>query len=201
MLPLPALANGALSPGAYIFQTAASLLAMYFAFRLFIAGPLESSAPAVFSPLLSTLGNMAGDNHLFRRLLENSCLDLLVMCLESGMDAAQALKLLQGSVPGRKLKSRLAFAASAVRNSGSDLSSALEQNGILRNPEVLLFFRTCEASGTLHSDMRTYVSRTREQLAATLDYWIRRIAVLVFVGVVAYAAMRIVPLFTGMLPA
>lgn len=40
----------------------------------------------------------------------------------------------------------------------------------------------CEALGTLHCKMHKFIARQRQEVKNTMDYWIRNISVVVYIG-------------------
>lgn len=195
VLPLPALVAGALTPAAYIVQSAIGIGVVALLYRVLLVVPFRAASIGAFNPLLLKCLDWVGREHFLRLQFEVSYLDLLTLCLDSGMDAVQALTLLQGNFRAKALKRRHAFAISKVDKGGCSLTEALGGQGILRHPTVLSFLAMSEASGTLHSDMREFLERQRQEVSATTDYWIRRASVVVYIGAAAYAAMKVVPLF------
>ncbi len=74
------------------------------------------------------------------------------------------------------------FAISKVYKGGCSLSEAQIGQGILKNQAVLFFLTMFEASGTLHCKMRKFIARQRQEVENTMDYWIRNISVVVYIG-------------------
>jgi len=68
------------------------------------------------------------------------------------------------------MKKRHAFAISKVEKGGSSLSDALGGQDILRHPQVLSFLAASEASGTIHSELREFLVRKRQEVEETTDY-------------------------------
>jgi type II secretory pathway component PulF len=191
VLPLPDLASGALSMSRYVAQTGAGLFLLYIAYSQLLVRPLKTAAIAAFNPVLIKLLQYVGPNHLLCRQFELSYLDLLTLCLESGMDNVQSLKVLQDCFKDRSFRNRHVLAASKVSNSGIALSDALSKHEILHNTEIIAFMKICEASGTLHSDMVTFIQGKKRAVEAIMNGWIRRISSLVYTIVVIYSAMKI----------
>jgi hypothetical protein len=109
------------------------------------------------------------------------------------------LKLISRNVAGKKLQRRHLFAISKIVKSDASLVNALGGQDLIRYPEVLSFLAGCEASGTLHSDIRLYLARQRMEIDDTLDNWLRRLGVAVFIAVAVYAGLKIVPYFMTLL--
>ena len=199
VLPLPALFGGILSPGVYLVQVVASLGVLYLLYRTLLVVPFENATPGAFNPVLIRSLGFTGREHFLRLQFEVSYLGLLTLCLDSGLDAVQALKLLQENVRQKAIRKQHALAISKVSKGGASLTEALGGQGIIQNSQVLSFLAASEQSGTLHSDMREFIRRKQVEVDATADYWIRNISVLVYLGSVVYAALKIVPLFMGTL--
>jgi len=95
VLPLPALFAGSLSSMGYALQVGISLLVIRLLFRSLLVKPFERAEIGVFNSWLIRSQRFVSDNNLLRLMFEISYLGLLTLCLESGMDAVNALKLMQ----------------------------------------------------------------------------------------------------------
>lgn len=194
LLPLPAVANGSMSSVAYSVQAGISILLIRFFYRALLLKSFERAEIGAFNGLLLRSLRFVGDDHFLRQLFEVSYMDLLTLCLESGMDAANALKLMQRCFRNKKLRQQHAFAISKISKSGASLSDTLGQFEILKSFEVISFLVASEASGTLHSAMRDFIQRKRQEMDAVVDLLLRRLAVTIYTCVVAYAVFKLVPL-------
>lgn len=193
LLPLPSLASGALSLPAYGLGVAAKLGVLYAAYKLIIARAFTTAAHAAFNPFLARLLRRVGSGHFLRLQYDVAYLDLLTLCLDSGMDAVQSLQLMQRCRKDRDFQRRHALAVSAVAKEGKGLATVLSVNGILANPQVLSYLVTSEASGTLHSDLRTFVAKKKEEVDTTVAYWVNRIGTLLYAAAIIYAVVNILP--------
>jgi hypothetical protein len=86
------------------------------------------------------------------------------------------------AISASRTRRQLMFAISKVYKGGCSLSEAQIGQGILKNLAVLSFLTMCEASGTLHCKMRKFIARQRQEVENTMDYWIRNISVVVYIG-------------------
>lgn len=194
LLPIPAVANGSLTLIAYSVQAGISLLLIRFFFRALLLKSFERAEIGAFNAWLMRSLRFVGDEHFLRQLFEVSYLDLLTLCLESGMDAVNALKLMQRCFPNKKFRQQHAFAISKISKSGASLSETLNQFEILKSVEVNSFLVASEASGTLHSAMRDFIQRKQQEMDATVNKLLQRLAGAIYAAVLVYAVFRILPL-------
>ena len=198
-LPISVVAAGTLSLVSYAIRTLLAIVVLILRYQQLIVRPFTRVRLGAFSPILLKSLSLASDRHFLRRMFYVSYLDMLTMCQDSGMDAVQALKLISRNVAGKKLQRRHLFAISKIVKSDASLVNALGGQDLIRYPEVLSFLAGCEASGTLHSDIRLYLARQRMEIDDTLDNWLRRLGVAVFIAVAVYAGLKIVPYFMTLL--
>jgi type II secretory pathway component PulF len=180
--PIPALASGALSPAAYAGGAAVKLLVLYAGFRLLVARPFERAMGAAFNPLLLRALHYLGDGHWLRQHYEVAYLDLVTLCLDCGLDAAEALRLLREACDDADYRQRHTFALQRIDIAGLSLAQTLGGMGLVRNPMLQSFLIASENSGTLHSDMRAFLVRKRAENAATLEHFVKKVALWMYVG-------------------
>lgn len=157
--PLPAVAAGELGTGAYLLRCALLILLARTLYRLFIVTPFERGSGAAFNPMLLRIKRRLHNEHWLCLLQEIAWVDLLVLCLESGMDAAEALTLLRDSTTDKDSRLQHQRALNLVQKNGLALTQALGTSGLVKHPQVLSFLHSSEQSGTLHSDLRIFVAR------------------------------------------
>jgi len=199
VLPLPAVFASVMTVTGYGFQVLVGVAILVLLYRTLILKPFANATMGAFNPLLLKSLRFVSDSHFLRLQFEVAYMDLLTLCLASGMDAVQSMKLLQDNFSQRTMKKRHAFAISKVEKGGSSLSDALGGQDILRHPQVLSFLAASEASGTMHSELREFLVRKRQEVEETTDYWIRRVGAVVYVATAGYAVLKIVPLFMSTL--
>lgn len=199
VLPLPAVAAGSLPLVSYALRSLLAITVLLLCYHHLIVRPFARARLGAFNPLLLKSLSLVRNPHFLRRMFDVAYLDMLTLCLDSGMDAVQALKLMSQNMIGKKQQRRHMFAISKIDKSGASLAEALGGQGIIGHPEVLSFLAACEASGTLHSDMREYLWRQRREIDGTVDYWLRRLGVAVFIAVAGYTSLKIVPYFMALL--
>jgi type II secretory pathway component PulF len=194
VLPLPSLLEGSLTSMAYALQVGISLLIIRLLFRSLLVKPFERAEIGAFNGWLIRSQRFVNDHNLLRLMFEISYLDLLTLCLESGMDAVNALKLMQRCSKNKKFQRQHALVVSKISKSGASLSESLNQYDILKNHEVISFLVSSEHSGTLHSALREFTERKSHEIDATVGHLMGRLSSVIYLGVVVYAVSRILPL-------
>ncbi len=180
--PIPALASGKLRPAAYAFKAAVKLLVLYTGYKLLIARPFERAVGAAFNPLLLKALRHLGDQHWLRQHYEVAYLDLVTLCLDCGLNAAEALRLLREACDDPDYRQAHSLALQRIEIAGLSLSQSLIGMGLIRNAMLQNFLITAENSGTLHSDLRTTLIRLRVQNAANLEHFVKKVALWVYAG-------------------
>ncbi len=180
--PIPALANGMLSPGAYAVGAAAKLLVLYFGFRFFVARPFERAVGAAFNPLLLRVLPHLDDQHWLRQHHEVAYLDLVTLCLDCGLNAAETLRLLRDGCDDPEYRQSHTLALQRIDIAGLSLAQTLIGTGLLRNTTLQSFVVTSENSGTLHSDLRTFLIRKRTENAGNLEHFVKKVALWGYMG-------------------
>src|SRR5688572_19264461 len=110
--PLPALAAGILGVGAYLTGVTLRLLFVYALYTLCFVLPFERASSSAFNPVLLFSLRWLGNTHWLRLQFEIAYLNLLTLCLASGLDAIASLKLLQESITNNHHRKRHAIAIS-----------------------------------------------------------------------------------------
>jgi type II secretory pathway component PulF len=185
--PLPDIARGTLDVGTYLLEAGLKVLILYLLYKVLIVRPFENATATAFNPLIFRGLRYVSDQHWLRMMYEVAYLNLLTLCLESGLDAAQTLKLMrEGSAdPGYRWEHGQAL--KQVEQSGLSLAQALAANGIIRNTQVFSFLNASEKSGTLHSDMRVFLMKKQEEAAKNLRHFVKTLALwlyLISIGIV-----------------
>lgn len=180
--PLPALARGSLSPGAYLFDAGVQLLFLYLGYRVLVARPFERAVAAAFNPWLLKLLRHLDDQHWLRQHYEVAYLDLITLCLDCGLNTGEALRLLREASADPDYRQMHNFAIQQVEIAGLSLAQVLAGTGLLRNATLQSFVVTSENSGTLHSDLRAYLVRKRLENASNLEHFVKRIALWLYAG-------------------
>jgi type II secretory pathway component PulF len=192
VLPIPGLALGSVTATQYLLAAGIKSFFLYCAYRVLFVLPMSKSASAAFNPLISLMLKFTGNRGFIREMFEVSYLNLLVLCLESGMDAVETLKLLRDGKSDRQYRSAHSNAIRAIGDSGLGLTLALNVNGIITNPAIIGFMNTSEHTGTLHSDLKKFVQRKKSELRTELNFRIRKAGNWFYFGVLFYAAFSIV---------
>lgn len=167
--PAPALAAGAISVWQFLFGASVKFAVLYTLYRVLIVRTFEQ-AEGPMSPLMVALALRKDSSHWLRQYFEVSYLNLLVLCLGSGIDAVSSLKTMQEMVPDKRLYLQHGVAASQVMDRGITLTQALVGSGIIQNYEIGNFLNTSEKSGSLHSDMKQYLARRNSELFTLLKH-------------------------------
>ncbi len=173
--PLPQLAAGALSVAAYFTGVAVRLLLVYGVYHIAIVLPFERTSSSAFNPLLLYSLRYVGDKNWLRLQYEIAYLDLLTLCLRSGLDAVASLKLMQESAATREYQMLHDDAIKLVQGTGVSLTLALCTTGLARHPVVRSFLHSNEISGSLHSDLRTFVTRMKEETSRTAIHHVKQV--------------------------
>ncbi len=180
--PIPALARGEISGAAYTFTALAKFLVLYIGFRLLVKRPFERAVGAAFNPLLLKILPYLKDQHWLRLHYEVAYLDLVTLCLDCGLNAAETLKLLRDACDNPDYVQAHNFAVQQIEIAGLSLSQALIGMGIVRNTMLQQFLITAENSGTLHSDLRSILVRKRVENAGNLEHFVKKVAMWIYVG-------------------
>jgi type II secretory pathway component PulF len=172
--PLPALTAGTVSVEAYLIDVMMRLLFVYAIYFFCIVLPFERASNA-FSPLLVWSLRWIGPAHWVRLQFDIAYLNLLSLCLASGVDAAESLKLLQQNSTNSEYQARHNQAIKYVGIKGQSLTKALADSGIIKHPMVLGFLHTNETSGTLHEDLRKFVFRMKDENTRTSIHFFKQV--------------------------
>jgi hypothetical protein len=97
-------------------------------------------------------------------MFEVGYLNLLILCLASGIDAVSALRMMQGLMPGDRLFQQHGIAIKQVETRGVTLTQALVGSGIVLNHQIGSFLHNSEVAGTLHSDLKQYIARRNTEI-------------------------------------
>lgn len=173
--PLPELARDELTAGGYVAGSALQVLGFYFLYKLLIVRPFENAQSAAFSPLLIRSLRYVDTQHWVRVMFEAAYLNLMTLCLESGLDAAQTLKLLRDGCGDPQYRQRHEQALRLVETAGLSLAQTLATSGIIGNAQNLSFLSSSERSGTLHIDLRQYAVARQEQSALELRHFMKKL--------------------------
>lgn len=179
--PLPRIAAGTLNPLLFVFQAGTKVLILYTLYKFLIVRPFEQASNAAFNPLLIRGLRYVDRQHWLRMMYEVSYLNLLTLCLESGLDAAQTLKLMRDGSDDADYRQRHELAIQAVEKTGMSLSQALASSSIICNTQVFSFLNSSEQSGSLHSDMRQFLIRKRAQTANNLKHFVKMLALWLYI--------------------
>jgi type II secretory pathway component PulF len=180
--PVPALARGELSPSMYAFGVAIKLLVLYVCFRLFVARPFQRAVAAAFNPVLLRALRHLDDQHWLRQTFEVAYLDLITLCLDCGLNAAETLRLLREACDDADYRQTHALALQRIEIAGLNLSQVLIGMGLIRNTMLQNFLVTAENSGTLHSDLRAILVRKRVENAGNVEHFVKKVALWLYVG-------------------
>lgn len=180
--PLPELARGDLTTFDYLFGAGLKFLALYALYRFAIRRLFERAVGVAFNPLLLRILQHLRDEHWLRQHYEVAYLDLITLCLDCGLNAAEALRLLRDACNDPDYRQRHTFALQQVEIGGLSLAQALVGTGLLRNGTLQSFVIASEQSGTLHSDLRKYLVRKRLENAESFEHFIKRVAVWLYAG-------------------
>ncbi len=168
--PVPALAMGKLSFSHYVLGVAVKLVVSYLLYQVLLMRSLERSVGGAVNPLLIRVARRVDSNHWLRQLFEISYLNLLTMCLDAGVDAAETLRILKDAIDDPRLRQQHMLALNSVQKHGVSLAQALAASGILCNYQIIGFFTTAEQAGALHSDLRQFVQGKRSELATLVQF-------------------------------
>ena len=104
-------------------------------------------------------------------------LDLLGWQLAAGVDAATALRAMQGLISAPAYRSASANAIIAVQN-GQSLSRALTNSGLLPNPALVQVLASAEASGKIGESLAHQTKLAEPNLKLYLDsvmFWLSKV--------------------------
>lgn len=188
--PLPRLAAGTLDFGTYLFESTLKLLVLFGLYRFLFVLPFQRAGGA-FNGVLLKLLNWLGPDRFLRELFEISYLNLLTMCLESGMDAAEALRMLKECSNNSRFRSRHQMAIRGVEKLGLSLTKALSSSGIIQNSRTIAFLNTSEHTGTLHSDLRQYVRRKKGEVSNNLNHLVKKYSNWLYVLLIVWVGSNI----------
>jgi type II secretory pathway component PulF len=182
--PLPEVTRGSLSPAAYLFEGGVKVLVLYLLYKLLIVRPFEQATSAAFNPWLIRGMRWMDDQHWFRLMYEASYLNLLTLCLESGLDAAATLKLMRDGSADVEYRTQHAQAIQMVERDGMSLAQALAAVRIIRNTQVFAFLNTNEQAGTLHSEMRLFLMKKQAETAANMRHFMKTLGIWMYITVI-----------------
>jgi type II secretory pathway component PulF len=114
---------------------------------------------------------------LLRNIIEYNCYSNLILQLKSGVDALQAVKALEKLCNEPDYLESVDKCHKAI-TSGSDLSSALSNSGLVFSNELYQLFNTAEKSGSLVSGLTMYLKKQELELEdqiGSLNQWLSRI--------------------------
>lgn len=185
LLPLPALSANAIGFVPYLLQAAFLLTLLGLFYFIGIEWVFNRPGADAFSPALLKLMKLTGKASFLRLVYETAYLNLLTLCLESGLDASQMLKLLRdcSQDPGYQFQHKVALRH--VDEYGRSLSDALSRSGLIQHWLMLSFLNSSEKSGTVHSELRTFIIKKKFELADRVRRRIRAIGKILYLCIVA----------------
>jgi type II secretory pathway component PulF len=187
--PAPALAAGKITGGQFLFAAIAKCIVLYGLYRLLIVRSLERSAAGAVDPVLVALALRLDPDHWLRQIFEVAYLNLLILCLASGIDAVSALRLMQGLMPGNRLFQKHSVAISQIDTRGVTLTQALVGSGIILNYQLGSFLNSSEQSGTLHSDLKHYLAKRNTEMNLLFTHKLKQMANYLYVAIVVLALL------------
>jgi len=187
--PAPALVAGHISGGQFLLGALVKCLLLYVAYRLLIVRTLERSAAGAVDPLLVRLALRVDTDHWLRQMFEVAYLNLLILCLGSGIDALSALRLMQGLIPGYKMFQKHGVAINQIDTRGVTLTQALVGSGIILNHQIGSFLNSSEQSGTLHSDLKHYLAKRNTEMNLLFSHKLKQMANFLYVAIVVLALL------------
>ncbi|HTR01020.1 MAG TPA: type II secretion system F family protein [Candidatus Acidoferrum sp.] len=191
--PLPALAAGKISAARFLVGALLKCALLYAVYRVLIVRSFEQASAGAVSPLLTKLALRVHPDHWLRQMFEVAYLNLLILCLGSGIDAVSALRMMQGLMPGNRLFQQHIIAINQIDSRGVTLTQALVGSGIVLNHELGSFLNNSEKSGTLHSDLKQYLARRNGEMQMLLRHKMKQLAswlyaLVLLAGLLAFVA-------------
>ena len=122
---------------------------------------------------------------LYKRFFEQQWYGLLVIQLEAGIDAAQAMKQLKEAFPSRALQRQAARCFSYL-DKGCSMTAALSQSGLILSNDLKQLLLAGERSGRLAPMLRHYLHIEQRKLNVMVEgcyEWLPRFYYVVAVGV------------------
>lgn len=179
--PLPQLAAGSLDGGSYLADITLQLLFIYALYFACIVLPFERASSSAFSaPLIWSL-RWLGPSHWLRLQFDIDYLNLLTLCLGSGLDATETLKLLRENSSNIEYRQRHARAIRNIASNGLGLTQVLFRDGLIKHPVVLGFLHINETSGTLHDDLHKFALRMQDETARTAVHFMKQVGFGIYV--------------------
>ncbi|MES2626590.1 MAG: type II secretion system F family protein [Pseudomonadota bacterium] len=179
--PLPAVAAGDMQVSTYLIGVVMRLLIVYAIYTLCFVIPFERASSSAFNPVLVFCLRWVGNTHWLRLQFEIAYLNLLTLCIASGLDTFASLKLLRESAANPDYQKQHATAIKLIEKKGANLTQALVSSGLIKHPMVQTFLRTNETSGTIHTDLREFVSRMKDETARTAVHFVKQVGFVLYV--------------------
>jgi type II secretory pathway component PulF len=190
--PLPQLAAGTLDVGVYLFTGLLQAVVVFVAYRILLARPLESGSNVALNDRLAGWLRWVSADSMLRETVDVAYLNLLTMCLDAGLDAAESLKLLKDNSSNKALRSRHQKALAMVHKHGLPLAQVLTTQGLVQHPQVVSFLHSSEQSGTLHSALRDFLARKRGEIELNLNHLLQRLCRWLYIMVILFAVTGII---------
>jgi type II secretory pathway component PulF len=190
--PLPQIAQNTLSVGGYLFGSGLKLFILYLLYQWLFVKPLITTSTGAINPLLINSLQYVGPNSFLREVFEISYLNLLTLCLESGMDAATALRILKDNSNNKDFRQLHTQALIDIEKHGLSLTAALTKHGIIQHNQTKAFLNTSEQSGTLHSGMRQFIAGKKEEVTGEINFRMQKYCQWFYFVIIAYIALRII---------
>ncbi len=187
--PAPALAAGKITGGQFLFGAIVKCVVLYVAYRQLIVRTLQRSAAGAVDPLLVALALRVSPDHWLRQMFEVAYLNLLILCLGSGIDAVSALRLMQGLMPGNSLFQKHGVAINQIDTRGVTLTQALVGSGIVLNYQLGSFLNSSEQSGTLHSDLKHYLAKRNTEMNLVFTHKLKLMANYLYAATMVLAVL------------
>ncbi len=196
--PFPALFQGAIGLGGYLWRALGPPLLLYGGLYLLVLAYRQQqlretgTSGARFLLAIPVLGKL-----LARQQRRDGVFSLLLL-LESGVPVLEALPLAGTSVADPLLRSRFAGAAAALADGRSALAETLQRYGVVDDPGAVALFASGEAAGRLDQVIAHQLRRWDAELERqwdTLAEWLPR---LFYVGVAIFMAVNIAGGYRGL---
>ena len=196
--PFPALFQGTMGPGEYLFRAVGPPLSLYGGLRLLVLAyrrQLAREAGAGWARLMAAVPVFGG---VLARQQRRDGLFGLLLLLESGMPILEALPLAGRGIADPLLRARYLAAARTLAKQRSSVAETLNQYGIVGDPGAAALFASGEEAGRLDQVIRHQLRQWDGQLELqwdTLAEWAPR---LIYAAVAGFMAIGIFSSYRGL---
>lgn len=196
--PFPALFQGAIGPGEYLFRAVGPPVWLYASLRLLLFAHRRQQAGetgVTWARLMLAIPILGG---MLAWQQRRDGLFSLALLLESGVPILEALPLAGQGVADPLLRARYRSAARTLAEQRSSVVETLERHGLIGDPGAVALFLSGEVAGRLDEIIRHQLRQWDAQLELRWDALAEWAPRLIYAAVAGFMAMGILGGYRGL---